>query len=441
MKYRLIVTLLCLSFVCIYTASGDNEVVDIQSYDITLKAEPENDLLRLNVTMELTKPDNLDEFMVLLTSYANIQSIEARDKISDGGWVNMLSRSIEGDTLYLGVHHDLIYSTELSIRFEYILGFGDIGDNLILYREHHWYPMIPGNIALYSFKAELPDDYTFISTGERGESDNWGEDDDSRVSTSLPVSKFPVIIARKGYYSKHEIEDEFTHKSLVLYTLSLDNEGQDILGNIVAGLFEYLHDLYGEYRHQDLLLIENNDIKGADVSSGMIMFGSHILDGLANNQPQMLHVAVAQQWFGSGVFPQYGEKGYCFFGISLPQYLSILYLRDSADETAFEKEVNAAFSQYKPMADSDADMPIINITELHSQEKARIIYGKGPYIFDLIRRELGDREFADFISRLYKEYNGRILSYSDFLESLRKTDRVKSIAGRIRLMLSTTGMT
>jgi hypothetical protein len=440
MIYRLILIFLVYSLACIGTVYGEYGAVDIQSYDISLKAEPENDLLRLSVTMELTKPDNLDEFMVLLTSYANIQSIEARDKTSDGAWINMLSRSIDGDTLYLGVHQDLIYSTELSIRFEYVLGFGDVGDRLILYREHHWYPMILGDIAVYAFSADLPDDYIYICTSESVESDDWNQDDNSKVTTIVPVSKFPVVIARKGYYGEHEVEDEFTGRSLVLYTLSLDDEGQDVLGSTVVGLFEYLHDSYGEYRHKSLILLENPDIKGADVSSGMIMFGSHVLDGLANNQPQMLHIAVARQWFGCGVSPQYGEKGYCFFGISLPQYLSMLYLRDSEDEVAFENEVNSAFSQYKPMAGAKDDIPVINITELHSQEKARIVYGKGPYILDLIRQEMGDRGFADFINKLYTDYKGRILTYNDFLELLSIADRAKSVTGRVRLMLSTTGI-
>ena len=437
--WMLLIILVCL-LLCGGVVFGGQTGVDIQSYHITMKVEPENDLLRLSVTMELTKSDNLDEFMVLFTSFANIQSIKAKDRATDGGWVNMLYRAIDGDTVFLGVHHELLYSTDISVQFEYVLAFGDISDRLALYREHRWYPMILGDIAIYEFSADLPDDYIFISTGEPVETNNWSQDDNSKVNTKVPVSKFPVVIARKGLYVKYEVEDEFTGRSLILYTLSLNDEGQGILGSIVAGLFEYLHDLYGEYRHQNLVLLENHEIKGVDVSSGMIMFGNHVIENLQKGQPQMLHTAVAQQWFGSGAFAEIKGKGYCFFTISLPQYLSMLYLRDAEDEAAFEREVNSALSQYKPLAGTDADIPVIDITELHSRQKARIIYGKGPYILDQLRRGLGDKDFVDFISRLYGEFNGRVMTYDGFMNALRKADRSKSIAGRVRLMLSTTGM-
>jgi hypothetical protein len=75
-----------------------------------------------------------------------------------------------------------------------------------------------------------------------------------------------------------------------------------------------------------------------------------------------------------------------------------------------------------------------------SKEKARTIYGKGPYVIDKLRRQIGDENWEKFIKGIYKDFKGRILTYDEFVNYLSRYDKDGAAVAKLNKMVSEKGM-
>jgi hypothetical protein len=81
----------------------------------------------------------------------------------------------------------------------------------------------------------------------------------------------------------------------------------------------------------------------------------------------------------------------------------------------------------------DVDFP-------NSKEKARAIYGKGPYVIDKLRRQIGDENWEKFIKDIYKDSKGKIVTFDEFLNYLSKYDRDGTAVAKLKKMVSEKGL-
>jgi len=414
--------------------------IDVISYDFQMAFDPEINRVAVTANLQIAKSEDVDEFMMLFSSFAGIESIQAQAYRSND-WSNV-HHSVGGpDSLYLGVQPDLVSETELNLRFVYSLQFTQKSDRLSLDRGHRWYPMIPDDIAKVKLTADVPDDFIVIASGNLIEENIFSDSAEYVWETAIPVFKIPVIFARSELYEVTKVEDPDGEREIFFYN-SGGLKGQlvnDILSE-AAAVFAYFSDRLGEYPHSRLTLVEAPELQGANVSTGLITIGTQYIDGFRQGYFETLHMSIAQQWFGSGVFGQYQSEGFWLPAVILPQHVRMMMTRELNGEDRYIREMQSNLAQYRSVEGLQGDIPIIDIDKLDSQAKGMVIYGKGPYVLDVIRRQISDSAYWQMLRDIYKDFRGRVLTYQDFMTYVSYFDTDGMLETKIRVMFSQPGL-
>jgi hypothetical protein len=159
-----------------------------------------------------------------------------------------------------------------------------------------------------------------------------------------------------------------------------------------------------------------------NIGSGIVEIGSSYIDQMKQGYLDGLRLTIAQQWIGAGIFAKFGEPGFWFLSLSLPHYLRLMYERQSAGEEAFNKDLQGQLDKYKEFAGKENDVAILDIDYPNTREKGLVLYAKGPYVFSLLHKQMGDERWFGFIKLLYMDYRGKILTYDSFRELLSQFD-------------------
>jgi hypothetical protein len=142
----------------------------------------------------------------------------------------------------------------------------------------------------------------------------------------------------------------------------------------------------------------------------------------------------------AGVFFKFGGKGFWFLQLSLPHYLRLMYLERTKGKDAFAQGLQQGLDAYKEIAGSENEVSILDVDFPNSKEKARVIYGKGPYVIDKLRRQIGDENWEKLIKDIYKDFKGKILTYDEFINYLSRYDKDGTAVAKLKKMLSETGL-
>lgn len=414
--------------------------IDVVSYDMQVSFDPESNRVDVTADVHITKPDDIDEFMMLFSSFAGIKSIQAKTDGS-GNWSNMHYSFGGQDSLYLGVQPDQVEATELILRFVYALQFTQKSDRLALDRGHRWYPMIADDNAIVTIIAEVPDDFIVIASGNLIEEDTYADPARFVWETAIPVFKIPIIFARSNLYEITKIENTRGDKEIYFYNSGmLKDQLVDNILNEAAAVFDFFSDRLGDYPHSRLTLMDDSDLQGANVSTGLMTLGKQYLDSYRQGQYETLHVSIAQQWFGSGVFGRYQGKGFWLPAVIIPQHARMLMNKEIIGEDVYVREMQAMLAQYHEIEGSRGDIPIIDIDQLDSQAKGMVIYAKGPYVLDVICRQIGDGAYWQMLNDIYRDFLGRVLTYQDFMTYVANYDPDGTLETKIRVMLSQPGL-
>jgi len=155
---------------------------------------------------------------------------------------------------------------------------------------------------------------------------------------------------------------------------------------------------------------------------------------------EALHLAVAEQWIGAGLFPEFGKPGFWFFTISLPHYLRLMCLRQMKGEEAFEQSLHEPLNQYERFSGKTEDIPILNIDFPNTMEKGLLLYGKGPLVIHHVHEALGDDAWKALLMDLYRDFAGKILTYAQFQSCLSKHDRKGTALAQFNALMTRKGM-
>ncbi|UCD18318.1 MAG: hypothetical protein JSV44_05245 [Candidatus Zixiibacteriota bacterium] len=380
----------------------------------------------------------MDEFSMQLSNYAEIESIKSH---ADDGWRNMLYSPGQKDTLFLGFQHDDAPVNSLTVEFKYTLQFDKVSDRLILDRGHHWYPMIGDQIAKVKLAMEVPDDYIVIASGDLVEKDD--RDSLTRFvwQTNIPVFKIPIVIARSYMYEVTAAVDEITGTEIYFYNTSgLDDNLVTAVLAEAGTLFEFYSDRIGEYPHNRLSLVEVPEMQGANIASGLVTIGTQHIEAFKQDYFETVQLVLAQQWIGAGVFGKFMDEGYWFFSLSLPHHLRLMAIKEIRGEEALARELQSIMTQYAKVAGSSGDVPLLEIDLPDTREKGLAVYGKGPYVMDIIRRIIGDGSYWQMIRDIHADFSGRIFTYRDFMSYISKYDPDGTLVTKVTVMLTQPGL-
>jgi len=309
---------------------------------------------------------------------------------------------------------------------------------MIFDRGYRWYPLIPDQIARFKLTASVPNEYIVFSAGDFVGKKKLADHSQFLWESKIPVFKLPLIIARSSFYN--ETVRKCGGKEIYFYSFSVDKEIKEKILSEACSTLKFYNEFIGEYHHHRLTLIETPEMEGTNIGTALLMIGTTFIDAFKQGQYENLQLSIACQWMAGGVFFEFLGKGFWFLQLSFPHYLRLMYLEKVKGKDAFIKGLNKGLDAYKEFAGTDKDVPIIDVDYLDTKEKGRVIYGKGPYVFDQVRRQIGDENWLKFIRDIYKDFKGRILTCDEFINYLSRYDRDGTCVSKLEKMLSRTGL-
>ncbi len=409
--------------------------VEVTSYDIRVKFDSLKSQLRVFAEVELQKPEASRKFEMLLSSDVRINSIKSK---MNHDWIQIPS-SFEGkDTLLLVVPPELASNKKLTIDFEYTLSLDESKEVMTLFRGHRWYPLILDQIAPFKLTTEVPHGFGVFSAGELVQEKGFKEFSQFVWESKIPVFKLPLIIAKSDLYE--ETIEDVDGKKVYLYSSTIDEETKKKVISEAGRTLQFYDKFIGEYPYNRLTLVEVSELQGANIASAFVMFGSTSFAQFKKGYYESLHLSIATQWIAAGVFFKLFGKGFWFFQLSLPHYLRLMYLERAKGKEAFVKGLQRGLDAYKEIVGTKNDVAILDVDFPNTKEKSRVIYGKGPYIIDKLRKRMGDENWKKFLQGIYKDFKGRILDYNRFISYLFRYDQDGTCVSRLEKMLSEKGL-
>jgi len=426
-RARVLFAAASLGFVATMAAGQDNEVKVI-AYNVHASISAVGQVLGVSLICELQKANTASHIDFLFDSDAQVQSIQSR---TEQEWSDLPFTFAGKDTVRLTLPVRLRSATTLAVRFIYKLPNAILNDTLLaLDRGNRWYPLMVDQIASMKLTAEVPARYTVLSAGNLMESVT--SDGRARFvwQCVAPVFKLPLIIFRSDVFTK-SVQD-CAGKTVVLYSFRNDTLGVKRILAEAGNAFMFYKEYVGEYPYAGLTLVEVPHFEGINVGSGLLTVGSRSLDEMNEGYFDGLHLTIAQQWMGAGVFAQFGKPGFWFLSLSFAHYLRLMYVRHARGEEAFNEALRGPLKKYPEFAGKDNDIPIIGVDFPNSKEKGLLLYAKGPFVISKLHKQMGEESWRTFLQYLYRNFAGKILTYDEFRSSLSKHDA----SGRTLLLLN-----
>jgi hypothetical protein len=411
--------------------------VKITSYDIKVSLNLPASQLQVAASLEMEKADTVSQFEVILNSDAQIGAIRSETK---EGPVNLSYKFVGKDTLRLTVPSELVATRNLTLDFMYTLPMKGLkGDVMLIDRGHRWYPLILDQIAKFKLTASVPPGYDVFAPGDFVEKKDLHQHYRFVWESKIPVFKLSLVVAKSNFYK--ETFRKCDNKEIRYYSsTSSDQEAMEQILSEACSAFKFYNQSIGEYPHNRLTLVEIPGLGGTNISTAFLMVDSTFVDEFKQGNYDQLLLSIACQWMASGVFFKYEGKGFWFLQLSLPHYLRLMYLEKIKGVDAFTKDLQRGLDAYKEIAGTDQEVSIMEVDFPNTKEKARTIYGKGPYVIDKVRRQVGDENWDKFLKDIYTNFKGKILTYDEFINYLSKYDRDGTAVAKLNKMVSGKGI-
>jgi hypothetical protein len=434
MKTLFIVFSICLSFYSDSNAQKPN--VTIHNYNIDVFLSESEQTINVNLICTFTTTKDLRSLQFLLNSKTALHSVSCR---SNNEWRKISFTFNGSDSLLLTADENFLSGNYNEIKFEYTFPVEAINDTaLILDRGHRWYPLIVDQVFTYTLKCTVPEKYRVLTSGKLQELNDVNENSIFTWNCDKPVFKLPLIIFNPDIYKKNEITP--SENIIEFYPLTIDSANAKNIIQQADTILSYFNKSIGRYSRDKLIYFEVPDFPGINVGSGLLTTGTEALEQIAKHYRDALILTIAQQWFGAGVFPEFNQRGFFFFSISLPHYLRLMYLRDSEGEAAFNNSLLEPMKRYEEFAGSGKDTPVIEIDIPNTKEKSIILYAKGPFVLSKIENEIGRDNWRAFLADLYQAFCGKIITYDDFKIFMQKYDKTGKALILFEQLMSEKGM-
>ena len=279
----------------------------------------------------------------------------------------------------------------------------------ILLYPGRWFPMT--GLWTDRFTADIhvrvPKDYTAVGSGTEAKKSL----PDGRTEYSFTWTKpgFPgTIVAGKflpaiagGAYNNIHIFVTDKHKASAPEFAAL--AGRE---------FEFMTSVFGQPESGRINIVEMPDdavAGGAVWAPEMASIAGNRLN-MATNPQRLLANTLAHQWWGSEVSPATLNDAWITNGMS--RYGELMYLEDSAGKNAFQ----AAITDVSAGALAYDTEPLTTLGRLDpfSPQFQSMTLEKGAMVFHMLRWEMGDETFKNFLRGLLSQYTDKGIKTSQF---------------------------
>ncbi|HUZ94704.1 MAG TPA: M1 family aminopeptidase [Edaphobacter sp.] len=172
--------------------------------------------------------------------------------------------------------------------------------------------------------------------------------------------------------------------------------------------FEFMTSKFGQPESPTLNLVElPDDAVSATWAPEIVAIGGARI--AARNAQRLISNTIAHQWWGSEVSPATLNDAWITNGMS--RYAELMYLEDSAGKTAFQ----SAITDVSAGALAYDTMPLTSLGRLDpfSPQFQSMTLEKGAMVFHMLRWEMGDDTFTQFLRGLLSQYTDKSIRSSD----------------------------
>jgi len=267
-----------------------------------------------------------------------------------------------------------------------------------------WYPKID-RPALYSFKAQIPED--FIPVGEAEEIAEEKVDEgikNVRFIFPHPLEHLHFIATDKFRVKSKKIRDDLT---VYTYFFEMDHRFSDIYLEKAEGYIRYYEEKIGRFPYKRFSIVENVLPTGYSMPT-FTLIGMQIIRYPFVLKSSLGH-EILHQWFGCSVYVK-DEEGNWAEGLTT--YLSDHEFSD--DKKLYRKRLISKFMAY---VTDDNDFPLKDFVYKKDELSEAIGYGKTAMVFHMLRKEVGDEKFFRSISDFYMKNRFKRASWDDLKRS------------------------
>ena len=286
----------------------------------------------------------------------------------------------------------------------------------ILLYPGRWFPISPTGLYTDRFTAEMhirvPSDERVVGSGPMGGGKAFGKQTQYDFSWTKPG--FPgTIVAGKFLAPQHV--DNFN-----IFTTDARKSGSLDFARQASREFEYMSSTFGQPEATQMQIVElPEDAVSASWAPGVAAIaGNRIVD---HNSVRLLANTIAHQWFGSEISPATLNDAWITNGMS--RYAELMYLEDSAGKTAFQNAVGDVSAG--ALAYDTEPLSTLGRLDPFSPQFQSMTLEKGAMVFHMLRWEMGDEGFQNFIRRLLSDYTDKSVRSRDVEEVAERTSQLQ----------------
>ncbi len=168
--------------------------------------------------------------------------------------------------------------------------------------------------------------------------------------------------------------------------------------------FEFLTSIFGQPESGRINIVElpDDSVSAAWAPEMACIGGSRIVDNTAASH-RLLANTLAHQWWGSEVSPATLNDAWITNGMS--RYGELMYLEDSAGKTAFQTAIGDVSAG--ALAYDTEPLSTLGRLDPFSPQFQSMTLEKGAMVFHMLRWEMGDEVFQQFLRGLLSQYTDK----------------------------------
>ncbi len=386
--------------------------IDVTGYVIHVDLDPSTGRLSATATVTFTALEDLDVAVFGLNNALQVESV------SDGSHGSLTCvRDAADSTVSVMPAAVISKNSSATWTFTYAgvptlatspvhgIDFVQVHDpvSALLY-PGRWFPIAMPGLFTDRFTAEIhvtvPKDETVVGSGAAPRVRDLGNGR-SQFDFAWDKPGFPGSIVA-GKFSPAMIVSAAPNVRVYL-TQQNRAKGEEV-ATTVAQTFASMSGEFGSAAIDRLEVVElPEDSVSAAWAPGLIAIRpSHISARLLAN-------TVAHQWWGSAISPATLSDAWITNGMS--RYAELMYLEETAGKDAFDSAVSGV--QAGALAYDTVPLTSLGRTDPFSPQFQSMTLEKGAMVFHMLRWEMGDAVFQQFLFELAKQYADKSVSTAD----------------------------
>ncbi len=286
-----------------------------------------------------------------------------------------------------------------------------------------WFPCFdyPGQLATSAIRVQVPKDFIAISNGELVEQTTFGED---RVYQWMQKEIHPTYLMTLAVGRFAEIADSWNGKPVTYYVEKGFEESAKLSMGKTPQMIEFFSQKFGypyPFPKYAQVCVADFIFGGMENTSTTLLMDRCLLDERASldnfNTESLVAHELAHQWFGDLVVIKHWSHAWIKEGMA--SYCEVLWTEHEYDRDEAAYYLLGEARSYLSEDSSRYRRPIVtNIYREAIELYDRHLYEKGACVYHMIRAELGDELFDQFVHMFVNNNAHKTVETIDLLRAI-----------------------